>query len=136
MIKESAKLTVPLASIAECLIVGEAYVESTEAAIEIRAWAQRILYYFDRFGRHASHAEWPWPKSVGCPASQRRWPPRKGLKIAQIFKISAGGPSFDQVLAEILRLSQGIFELANVKISATHVTRPTPGRIDRNSTVC
>ena len=42
---------------------------------------------------------------------------------------------FDQVLAEILRLSQGIFELADVKISATHVTRPTPGRIDRNSTV-
>ena len=43
MIKESAKLTVPLASIAAYFVVGEAYVESTEAAIEIRAWAQRII---------------------------------------------------------------------------------------------
>ena len=44
MIKESAKLTaVPLASIAAYFIIGEAYVESTKAAIEIRAWAQHII---------------------------------------------------------------------------------------------
>ena len=95
----------------------------------------RILYYFDRFGRPVSHGEWPWPKSVGCPASQRRWPSLKGQKIGQIFKISAGRPNSGQVLAEILHLSQGIFKLANAKISATHVPCPTPGRIDRNSTV-
>ena len=97
--------------------------------------AQHILYYFDRFGRPVSHGEWPWPKSVGCPASQRRWPSLKGQKIGQIFKISAGRPNSGQVLAEILHLSQGIFKLANAKISATLVPCPTPGRIDRNSTV-
>ena len=94
-----------------------------------------LLYYFDRFGRPVSHGEWPWPKSVGCPASQRRWPSLKGQKIGQIFKISAGRPNSGQVLAEILHLSQGIFKLANAKISATLVPCPTPGRIDRNSTV-
>ncbi len=94
-----------------------------------------LLYYFDRFGRPVSHGEWLWPKSVGCPASQRWWPPRKGIKIGQIFKISAGRPNSRQVLAEILHLSQGIFKLANAKISATLVPCPTPGRIDRNSTV-
>ena len=94
-----------------------------------------VLYYFDRFGRPVSHGEWPWPKSVGCPASQRRWPSLKGQKIGQIFKISAGRPNSGQVLAEILHLSQGIFKLANAKISATLVPCPTPGRIDRNSTV-
>ena len=36
-----------------------------------------ILYYFDRFGRHASQGKWIWPKSVACPRSQRQWPASK-----------------------------------------------------------
>ena len=107
----------------------------TESRRKFWTSVRRILYYFDRFGRPVSHGEWPWPKSVGCPASQRRWPSLKGQKIGQIFKISAGRPNSGQVLAEILHLSQGIFKLANAKISATLVPCPTPSRIDRNSTV-
>ena len=108
---------------------------SDESRVRFINFVKCILYYFDRFGRPVSHGEWPWPKSVGCPASQRRWPSLKGQKIGQIFKISAGRPNSGQVLAEILHLSQGIFKLANAKISATLVPCPTPGRIDRNSTV-
>ena len=29
----------------------------------------KVLYHFNRFGRHGSQAYWFWPKSVGCPMS-------------------------------------------------------------------
>src|SRR6266446_1439864 len=88
-----------------------------------------VLYYFDQFVCHASHAKWFWTNSVACPASHEEWSASKNHWQKKIGgNLLVGQITYPTLkwLAKISGWSQVTRQLVGAKTSSTssQVTPP------------